>query len=258
MFPWRSWLLFAPTAALVAADGAARLAAVRTPWQVLAVVAATVHATAAVVYELGHGRLFSHLATPAWLVVTGAAAVWALRTTDAAPGRSARVAVSALLLCHLVVVSPVRASALLDELPPKVFYDAVEHRSYLELAARVAPGERVWPLSGGMRFDIVTGLGLRCTPYHEGELEMARRCTRGYPPTADELVPWLREAGYRWLVLDPSCDELLSARGDPERFARLLVDLEAHPGLRPALKARATQDAPEPRFVVWEVVDDAH
>jgi hypothetical protein len=150
-----------------------------------------------------------------------------------------------LLVCHLAVAGPVRAAGLLDPVPPRVFYDRAEHLGYLQLDRQLPAGARLWPLSGGLRFDILVGLGFDCTPFETAELEMARRCSDGSRLEAAEVVGWARDRGYGWLVLDPSFDELQRAVGRPGEAERLLAELDASPELRREFEI--------PGFVVWRL-----
>lgn len=253
LFPWRSWLLLAPCAALVGARGALRLAAARGRWWLALPVAALAGAALALAFDLRYGRMAPHLLQPAWLVVLLAATVWALRAARALGGGRQGLMVALAVACHLVVAGPVRAASLLDPAPPRVFYDRLEHRSYLELADRLPRGARVWPLSGGMRFEIVTGLDLGCTPFRAEEVDLARRCTLGEPPAPEALVRQLAALGYRFVVLDPSFGEIQKRRGDPGAVAHQRRALDAHPGLRPVLE-RVPERVHGAPFVVWALV----
>jgi hypothetical protein len=244
LFPWRSWLLLAPMAALVAADGMSRIERSRSWWPLVAVTLAGLHAAVALGFDMSGGLLLAQLAQPEWLVVLAACGWWLWRLGGSS-SRS-RLAV-AVVLAHLLVAGPVRAASLVEPLPPRVFYDRQEHRGYVALAATLPANARVWPLSGGMRYDILTGLGLRPTPYRAEELEMMRRCTSGETPPVDELVEFLHRANYGWLVLDPSYGELQRARGTPDEVARVRQQLERCGDLE---EVRADGD-----FTVWRVAD---
>jgi hypothetical protein len=253
LFPWRSWLLLAPAAALVAAAGARRLAVARPGWSFTLLCAAAASAIVALGFDLGPGRLLPQLGRLAWLVVLAAATVWAVRAAVRLGERRQSLAVALVVICHLLVAGPPRAASLLDPVPPRVFYDRLEHRAYLELAARLPRDSRVWPLSGGMRFEIVSGLDLGCTPFRAAEVALARRSTLGNPPPADELVPQLAALDYRFLVLDPSFAEAQQRLGNPQAFERLRHELDSHPRLRPLLE-RAPEPGAGAGFVVWEIV----
>jgi len=252
LFPWRSWLLLAPTAALVGAHGARRLAAARPRWSMALLVVAGASAALALAFDLGTGWLLPQLAQLAWLVVLLAATVWAVGAAVGLGGRRQSLMVALVVVCHLLVAGPPRAASLLEPAPARVFYDRLEHRSYLELAADLPRGARVWPLSGGMRFDIVTGLDLGCTAFRAGEVGLARRCTLGDPPPPDQLVEQLIAMDYHFLVLDPSFAEAQERRGDPDAVGRWRQALDAHPRLRRLLE-RAPESAGEAPFVVWEL-----
>jgi hypothetical protein len=244
-FAWRSWLLLAVCAALLAADGVMRLTTVGPSWRAVVLILAGIHVVLAVAFDIGSGLMLSQLARPAWLAVVVAALLLAFRLG------SRRYVVACLLCAHLVVVAPVRGATLLDPMPPRVFFDRIEHQSYIELAATLPRGARVWPLSGGLRFDIVNGLDLSCTPYLATELAMARQCTRGELPQVKELIAWLHAAGYQWLVLDPSFGELHSKLGDPRAFDNLRQALTAHPDLHPVATGSAGVGATQ--LIVWKI-----
>jgi hypothetical protein len=243
-FAWRSWLLLAVCVALLAADGVMRLATVTPLWRTVVLLLAGIHVVLAITFDIGSGLLPSQLGQPAWLAVVVVTLLLAFRLA------ARRYAVACLICAHLLVVAPVRGAALLDPMQPRVFYDRVEHQSYLELAATLPRGARVWPLSGGLRFDIVNGLDLSCTPYREEELAMARQCTRGEPPPVGELIDWLHGAGYRWLVLDPSFDELQRKLGRPDAFDDLRQVLSAHPDLHTVATGGASGAT---QVVVWKI-----
>jgi hypothetical protein len=244
-FAWRSWLLLAVCVALLAADGAMRLTTIGPIWRLAVLILAGLHVALAMTFDIGTGLLLSQLAQPAWLAVVGSALILTFRL-------SARQYVVASIVCaHLLVVAPVRGAALLDPIPPRVFFDRIEHKSYIELAATLPRGARVWPLSGGLRFDIINGLDLSCTPYLKDELVMARKCTRGELPQVEELIAWLQRTGYQWLVLDPSFDELQRKLGEPNAFDNLRQALTAHPDLDPV--ATGSAGAGATRLVVWKI-----
>lgn len=246
LFPWRSWLLLAPFAALVAADGVLRLTQISSAWRYSVVAVAVVHGCTAVLFDLGSGLAPSQWLRPAWLVVV-IACCWLLLPATRGLSMHRRMVVVVLLICHLAVAGPVRAAGLLDPAPPRVFYDRAEHQGYLQLERQLPAGARVWPLSGGLRFDILAGLGFDCTPFRTAELEMARRCSDGFRLVAAEVVGWARENGYGWLVLDPSFDELQRAVDRPGEAERLCAELDARRELR-----RVVDD---PGFVVWRLSD---
>jgi len=252
LFPWRSWLLLAPTAALVGARGALRLAAARGRWWLAFPVVAITGAGAALAFDLHLGRVLPQLARPAWLVVILAASAWTCWSARSLSGRRQGVTVTLMLLAHLVVAGPVRAASLLEQAAPRVFYDRLEHRSYLELAVRLPRSARVWPLSGGLRFEVVTGLDLGCTPFRAEEVDLARRCTLGDPPPPEALVRQIAALGYRFVVLDPSCAEIQGHRGDPQGDERLRAALDACPGLKPVL-VHVPEWGDGAPFVVWEI-----
>lgn len=245
-FPWRSWLLLAPFAALVAAEGVLRLTEVSSGWRYAAVAVAAAHGIAAVLFDVGSGLARSLWLRPSWLVVV-VACCWLMMRATGGLSMHRRTVVFVLLSCHLAVAGPVRAAGLFDPAPPRVFYDRAEHQGYLQLESQLSTGARVWPLSGGLRFDILVGLGFDCTPFRAVELEMARRCSDGVPLVAEELVSWARDRGYEWLVLDSSFGELQRALDRTGEVERLCLELDSRPELRRVVDSSD--------FVVWRLID---
>ncbi|MEE4273601.1 MAG: hypothetical protein V2I67_18140 [Thermoanaerobaculales bacterium] len=246
LFPWRSWLLLAPFAAVVAADGVLRLTELANAWRYAAVAVAAAHGIAAVLFDVGSGLAQSQWLRPSWLVVV-VACCWLMMRATGGLSMHRRTVVCVLLSCHLAVAGTVRAAGLYDPVPPRVFYDRAEHRGYLQLESQLSTGARVWPLSGGLRFDILVGLGFDCTPFRATELEMARRCSDGVPLVAEEFVSWARDRGYEWLVLDPSFGELLRALDRPDEVERLCLEFDSCPNLQRVVDTTT--------FVVWRLKD---
>lgn len=253
-FPWRSWLLVAPFAALMGAAGLAHLVASARGWRLAALAVAGFAAALALGFDLSHGLVVRQLAAPVWLATLGVAGLWAWREARGLPHRWTALA---LIGCHLLVAAPVRAASLLEPLPPRVFHDAGEHLGYLGLAASLPRGTRVWPLSGGLRFDILVALDLGCTPWAADELAMARRCSRGELPDPDELVAWLRAHRYQFVVVDPSVAELQRALGRDAAIQRLCDALDAEPGLA-AVAVGLPSAEPDTGLRVWNVADMSH
>lgn len=249
-FPWRSWLIAAPAAALLGSFGLGRLSDATIGWRLAALAPAGVATVLAVTFDVHHGLLGRQLSEPAWLATVGVAAVWAFLESRTLRHRWTAVA---LIGCHLMVAAPIRAAALLDPLPPKVFYNRSEHQGYLELSASLPRGTRVWPVSGGLRFDILVALDLGCTPWADGELAMARRCSQGDLPDAATLATWLQDHDYQVVVIDPSVAELQNALGRGGATAELGVALDTTITLRPR-STPETEQSLSSDMRVWDVV----
>ena len=247
LFPWRSWLLLAPMAVLVAADGvwrlgrssprvaggggrarrssSARRGRVRCPARVA-------HRPAGPYRVAGRARCL--------LLVSGCG--WpAARPDRVSPSGS----------CWHTCWSPVRCgpATLLEPIPPRVFYSRGG-------APRVTlPWRRPCPPTPGCgRFPVAcdsTSLPASvCAAHRTGQPSSTScgRCTRGEPPSVEELVEQLKRHQYDWLVVDPSFGELLRARNEPTMAARYRQELESCPELEPVVRARSS-DA----VAVWRV-----
>ena len=119
-FPWRSWLLMAPFAALVAADGLLRLVELSRPWRYVAVVVCLAPGSAALLFDVSSGLAGSQWLRPSWLVVV-VACFWLIVSVARGMDPHRRWVVVLLMACHLAVAWPVRAAGLLDPGPPRVF-----------------------------------------------------------------------------------------------------------------------------------------
>jgi len=244
-FTWRFWLIVCPFACIAAADALLRLAASRgralAGW-LLAFAAAD--AVVALRADVAAGVWRTLAVNLPFLLVPVAAALWFHAERRTLPRAWL---VGSVLAMHLIVAGPARLRVLTRYLPPKGFHDEVEHAGYLRIASDTPAGAAVFPLSGGARFEYLTGLDKTCRPYLAEERAFLRRHSRAEDPLPTaEVVGWLRAHGYRYLVLDPSYQAQ-----DPALFARRAGELAGSARLVLHLRGEGTAAS---ELFLYEVV----
>lgn len=259
-YTWRVWLLLVPLACAAAADGLVSLlrasALSRRTAAVLALIAggSAINAIIAVAWDFlgglparefwSHGNAPGPLnpwffleANPGFLMAVLAAGSLGLLSARA-PGmrvrRSARLLAGVVVVTHVLIAAPLRLRTLTRFIQPLGFASTLEYRGYLGLTRDTRPGDRVLPLSGWERSEFVIGLDRDCRPYDREEFVLTRRASSVTDPlSASELLGWLQQRGYRYLVVDPSHQrELVTA--DPRGaalFGRRVAELRSAPGV---------------------------
>lgn len=259
-YTWRVWLLLVPLACAAAADGlVSLLRASALSWRTaaaLALIAAgsAFNAIMAIAWDFVGGmaarEFWSHGNAPGplnpWffleanrgflmaLLAAGSLGLLSTRAPGMRVRQSARLLAGLVVVGHLLIAAPLRLRTLTGFIQPLGFASTLEYRGYLGLTRDTRPGDRVLPLSGWERSEFVIGLDRDCRPYDREEFVLTRRASSVTEPlSASELLGWLQQRGYRYLVVDPSHQREL-AEDDPRGaalFGRRLAELRSASGV---------------------------